>query len=137
MQGRVKMTEVRVVCETVNRNVIEVRQHRVVSDQPAECGGTNQGMTPTELFLGSLGSCIGVYAAHYCRNHRLEYAGIEIRVTGETSDDAPKRITSIRVRLKTPRPIPDQFREGLLSTARRCLIHNTLAERPEIEIGLE
>lgn len=34
---------------------ITARQHRIVSDQPAENGGFDEGMTPPELLLASLG----------------------------------------------------------------------------------
>ena len=33
---------------------ITARQHRVVSDQPVEQGGFDEGMTPPELMLASL-----------------------------------------------------------------------------------
>ena len=41
---------------------IQARQHRIVSDQPIENGGDNEGMTPPELLLASLGSCAAYYA---------------------------------------------------------------------------
>lgn len=36
---------------------IKARQHAVVSDQPIDNGGDDEGMTPPELLLASLGSC--------------------------------------------------------------------------------
>ena len=33
--------------------------HRIVTDQPVEDGGTDAGMSPVELFVGSLASCVG------------------------------------------------------------------------------
>ena len=32
-------------------------KHRVVTDQPVEDGGQDAGMSPVELFVGSLASC--------------------------------------------------------------------------------
>jgi putative redox protein len=43
------------------------RGHEALADQPEKDGGTDKAMTPTELFIASLGSCIGYYAARfYC-----------------------------------------------------------------------
>jgi putative redox protein len=50
---------------------IQARQHTIVSDQPPENGGHDEGMTPPELLLASLGSCAGFYAAQYLRKHQL------------------------------------------------------------------
>jgi uncharacterized OsmC-like protein len=50
---------------------IKARQHTIVSDQPPENGGYDEGMTPPELMLASLGSCAGFYAAAYLKKHNL------------------------------------------------------------------
>ena len=50
---------------------IKARQHTIACDQPAENGGFDEGMTPPELMLASLGSCAAFYAAAYLRKHKL------------------------------------------------------------------
>ena len=61
---------------------IQARGHKVFSDQPLEIGGYDEGMTPPELFLASLGTCAGYYAAQYMRGHNLSAEGLSVRVTG-------------------------------------------------------
>ena len=46
---------------------IKARGHIIVTDQPRENGGFDEGMTPPELLLASLGSCAAFYAAQYLR----------------------------------------------------------------------
>jgi len=36
---------------------ISARDHKIYSDQPIESGGFDEGMTPPELMLASLGAC--------------------------------------------------------------------------------
>jgi len=36
-------------------------RHRVVTDQPVEDGGQDAGMSPVELFVGSLAGCVGYF----------------------------------------------------------------------------
>ena len=62
---------------------IKVRGHAIVSDQPRENGGFDEGMTPPELLLASLGSCAAFYAAQYLRKHKLATEGTRVRVTAE------------------------------------------------------
>lgn len=40
--------------------------HRLVIDAPASMGGKDRGPTPPELFVASLGSCVGAFVASYC-----------------------------------------------------------------------
>ncbi|MGA2003568.1 MAG: OsmC family protein, partial [Terriglobales bacterium] len=59
---------------------IKARQHTIACDQPAENGGFDEGMTPPELLLASLGSCAAFYAAAYLRKHKLAEEGTRVRV---------------------------------------------------------
>jgi uncharacterized OsmC-like protein len=62
---------------------IKARQHVVISDQPPENGGYDEGMTRPELMPASLASCAGCYAAAYLKKHKLATAGTKVRVTAE------------------------------------------------------
>ena len=42
-------------------------RHRVVTDQPEDGGGADAGMTPVELFVGSLASCVDILSASSAR----------------------------------------------------------------------
>ena len=50
---------------------IKPRQHEIVCDQPAENNGYDEGMTPPEIFLASLGSCAAHYAVDYLKCNRI------------------------------------------------------------------
>lgn len=58
----------------------EARHHRVLLDQPTEDGATDQGMSPAELLLASLGGCVGQYVAQYLSLRGLSSGGLTIRV---------------------------------------------------------
>ena len=49
--------------------------HYVVTDQPVADGGGDAGMSPVELFVGSLGSCVGYFVARYCARHQIPCVG--------------------------------------------------------------
>ena len=51
---------------------IVTRGHTVLVDQPAEAGGADTAATPTELFVGSLASCVAFYAGRFLQRHGLD-----------------------------------------------------------------
>jgi len=59
------------------------RGHRVVCDQPVENGGADQGMTPPEFLLVSLGTCAGYYAAQYSKARKLSTGQLTVRVSAK------------------------------------------------------
>ena len=114
---------------------IKARQHTVLSDQPAENGGHDEGMTPPELLLASLGSCAGFYAAQYLRKHRLASAGTRVRVTADKLKD-PARMDNFHIEIDAPAELTEQHRAGVENAVHHCLIHNTLLHPPGIVIEI-
>lgn len=112
----------------------QARGHRIVSDQPLESGGEDAGMTPPELLLASLGTCVGYYAVQYLRAHKLPIEDLTIRVEAEKAAQ-PARLGTFRIEVESAAATEDRHREGLLRAARKCLIHNTLMVAPAIEIS--
>jgi len=107
------------------------RGHRVICDQPANNGGADEGMTPPELLLASLGTCAGFYAAEYLRTRSLSAEGLEIKVSAEKAAQ-PARLASFRIEVITP-ALEEKHEAGVLRAVKGCLIHNTLVNLPEVE----
>ncbi len=115
---------------------IRVRQHVIHSDQPAENGGTDTGMTPPELLLASLGSCAAYYAAQFLLIRKLADHGLELSVTAEKLA-SPARLGNFVVRVKSPIALTPDQRIGMERAVHKCLIHQTLMSLPAIEIEIE
>ncbi len=112
---------------------IQARRHTIISDQPAEGGGFDEGMTPPELMLAALGSCAAYYAAEYLKKQRLSKEGVRVRVTADKVKDPP-RLDSFRVEVIPPLALGAEQREGLEESVRHCLIHNTLLHPSRIDL---
>jgi len=115
---------------------IKARQHAILTDQPPENGGHDEGMTPPELLLASLGSCAGFYAAQYLRKHKLATEGTRVRVTADKLKD-PARIDNFHIEIETPVELTEQQRAGVEDAVHHCLIHNTLEHPPRIAIEIK
>ncbi|MGW2618309.1 OsmC family protein [Streptomyces sp. NPDC001500] len=115
---------------------VDIRGHRLRVDQPLPAGGTDTGPTPTELFAASLATCVAFYAGRFLHRHGLDQAGLRVRTEFTMATDRPARVASLHVVVVPPPGLPEQRRAALLAVASRCTVHNTLHERPEIEIEL-
>ena len=112
------------------------RSHSVIIDQPQASGGEDKGLTPPELFVDSLGSCIGVYVLGFCKNTGLNPEGMKIYLDWEKSADKPSRIKSIKAKIELPKADVGARKAALLKVAESCLIHETIKHQPEITIEL-
>ncbi len=110
----------------------EARGHVVRCDQPPANGGEDQGMTPPEFLLASLGTCAGFYAAQYLRARSLPAAGLTVKVEAGKAAQ-PARLGSFKIEVTAPVG-EERHREGILRAVKNCLIHNTLLHSPAIEI---
>jgi putative redox protein len=111
------------------------RNHRIYSDQPVESGGFDEGMTPPELMLASLGACAGYYAVDYLKRSTLPLEGVSVRTTAEKVP-GPPRLDNIHIELECPGAFEERHKKGLVAAVRKCLIHNTLLHMPNIHVEL-
>jgi len=109
----------------------ETRGHSVICDQPPDNGGADEGMTPPEFLLASLGTCAGFYAAQYLKARSLSQDGLHVKVFAEKAMQ-PARLGSFRIEVSVP-GLDARHEEGVLRAVRHCLIHNTLLNPPAIE----
>ena len=115
---------------------IHARHHTVVCDQPADNGGSDEGMTPPELMLASLGSCAVFYAVQYLKARNLDTGGVEATVDAEKLK-GPARLGNFKIEVHCPVPLTEQQQLGMVRSVHTCLIHNTLMSVPEIAIELK
>jgi uncharacterized OsmC-like protein len=115
---------------------IKARRHAIVCDQPEELGGCDEGMTPPELLLSSLGSCAAYYAVAYLKKKRIATAGTRVRVHADKIPN-PMRIDNFRISVIAPIKLTEEHRAGLEQAVHRCLIHHTLQHPPSISFTIQ
>jgi len=116
---------------------IKTRGHSIISDQPVADGGYDEGMTPPELLLASLGSCAGFYAAQYLRKHKLATEGARVYIRCDKVKDPIPRMTNFVIGVAAPVELTEEHRKGIHEAVEHCLVHNTLLHAPKISIKVE
>lgn len=115
---------------------IHARHHTVICDQPADNGGTDEGMTPPEFLLASLGTCAVFYAVQYLKTRNLATGGVEVTVNAEKLK-SPARLGNFQIEVHCPVPLTEEQQLGMVRSVHSCLVHNTLMSVPEIAIELK
>jgi putative redox protein len=116
---------------------IGVRGHRVRVDQPDRAGGADQAPTPTELFVGSLASCVAFYAGRYLARHGYDREGLQVHAGFTMSTDPPARVTAIRITVRPPSAFPAERVRALLAVSSHCTVHNSITSHPDITVTVE
>ncbi|MDD5019718.1 MAG: OsmC family protein [Candidatus Omnitrophica bacterium] len=111
-------------------------RHKVLVDLPVDKGGRDEGMSPPELFIASLGTCIGVYVVRYCQNAKIDAQECSISLDWRLSDDK-RSIAAVEAKIHLPHAEPGPRARAVLEAARSCLIHNTLHGDLNIDVSLD
>jgi putative redox protein len=99
--------------------------------------GDNDGMRPTEMLLGALGSCTGLNAVLLLKKFKQPLKSLEVLVEGEQDDDWPKAFKKIEVTFvlgwdgKHDNAQVDSALD--MACNRYCPIHATLSKGVNIE----
>jgi len=108
-------------------------KHAIVTDQPVEDGGGDAGMSPVELFVGSLASCVGYFVARFCVRHQIPCEGFTIEA-GWTFAEQPHRVGGVQLKLSLPVMLSPSQQQALLKVAHGCTVHQSLVVAPKVEI---
>ena len=111
---------------------INVRGFQVMVDTPAQFFGDNRGPMPSELLTGALGSCIIFFIGRWCQRAGLPYEGVRVEIEYVLSIEQ-NCVPVIKVEIFMPENFPAERNEEMLQAARRCTMHNTLCNPPQIE----
>jgi putative redox protein len=121
------------------RTAITAGSHDLVVDEPTELGGTDEGMTPYQLLLASLSSCMALTMRMYAdrKGWPLEGASIHLRTAPAREPDhevmasGARRVTRIERRIELRGALTADQQSRLVEIADRCPIKRNL------EAGLE
>jgi len=110
-------------------------RHRVVTDQPEEDGGHNAGMSPVELFVGSVAGCVGYFAGQFCARHDISREGLAVDAEWEMAE-GPHRVGTIALAIRLPHRLSPDMKERLLKVAHGCTVHQSFSGAPVVTIQL-
>lgn len=112
----------------------EYRGHVVHTDQPAPYG-TDTAMSPFDLFLASMATCMGFYAVRFCQERQIAIEGLGVTLTPER-DRETKQLTNVRVELTLPDALPEKYRDTIVRAVDQCAVKKALMHPPTFAIDV-
>jgi putative redox protein len=114
---------------------VEVDGHHVVSDEPRESGGNDEGPSPTRLLVASLAACTATTVEMYANRKGWELGAVEAEAELVSAGrDEPTRYA---VEVRIPAPLTDEQAERIKVIAGKCPVHRTLTGEVEIHDHVE
>ncbi|AIY16232.1 hypothetical protein GUY44_12600 [Pimelobacter simplex] len=98
-----------------------------------EVGGP--GLTPVELLLGSVASCMLATMVDHALRNAIPSDDLHVEVSGEMAN-RPRRVGVVRAVVHVGPEVSAEQAEALLRAAHRCPVHTTLEQQPRLEISL-
>ncbi|HWF26706.1 MAG TPA: OsmC family protein [Solirubrobacteraceae bacterium] len=103
---------------------IDVRNHRVVIDEPRNEGGDDDGPSPQEMLAASLASCTAVTMEMYAKHKGWNIGTIEVECDYTPAERGCP--TKFNLVLRLPRGLSDDQIRRLKVIAAKCPVHRAL-----------
>jgi putative redox protein len=108
--------------------------HTVHTDQPRPLGD-DAAMSPFDLFLASIGTCMGFYALRFCQERNIPTAGLALTLDS-VRDEERKRVATLKIALQLPPGFPEKYLEAMRRAVDHCAVKRHLLEPPAFEVSL-
>jgi putative redox protein len=110
-------------------------KHRLLIDVPASMGGRDRAPTPPELFVASLGACVGAFVASYCERTGLDTKDLAVDVDFEKDEDSG-RLVDVAVTIELPHAVCGNREAAIRRVAEHCPVHETIHTLKGIEFEI-
>ena len=110
-------------------------KHRIVTDQAVADGGQDAGLSPVELFVGSVASCVGYFVGQFCARHEIPREGLSVEAEWAIGEN-PHRVGRVDLAIHLPHRLTPELRDRLLKVAHGCTVHQSLVIAPTVGIKL-
>jgi putative redox protein len=103
---------------------VEIREHRLIVDEPEDKGGTDQGPAPAELLAASLATCTAITLEMYADRKEWGLGAVEVAVDHTAA--TPDNPATFDVRITLGAQLNEEHRDKLLTIAGKCPVHRAL-----------
>src|SRR5918998_1544340 len=103
---------------------VEVRDHHLVADEPADVGGDDHGPSPQELLAASLAACTAITMEMYAQRKGWNVDGLEVDCDYTPAERGSP--TRFKLVMRMPAHLSDEQVDKLQAIAAKCRVHRTL-----------
>lgn len=107
----------------------------LTTDAPVDNQGRGESFSPTDLVATALGTCMLTIMGIQARTLKLDIGEATATVEKEMSTTAPRRIQSLRVKIRVPHALGADDRLKLERAAHTCPVRQSV--NPDISVPVE
>lgn len=107
--------------------------YTVITDQPAQGGGSGSAPTPFATFLASIGTCAGIYVLGFCQSRGLSTDGLRVVQRMHTSP-VNGMVTKIELEIQAPPSFPEKYLPALQRAAEMCAVKKHFEQPPVFDV---
>lgn len=107
---------------------------KLSTDAPVDNNGKGETFSPTDLVATALGNCMATIMGIVAARKEIDLTGLHITVEKHMSEDMPRRIARLPMRIEVPLPEDSQYKELMINAALTCPVHQSLHNSIEIPI---
>ncbi len=107
----------------------------VKTDQPKKAGGDGSAPAPFDLFISSIGTCVGIFVLSFLQERDIPYKDTQIILKTELNQET-HMIGKISIDINLPKDFPDKYRNAVKSAADLCSVKKHLMNPPLFDINV-
>lgn len=112
---------------------------QLLTDQPGEDGSPGEALTPFACFLGSIGTCAGVYVLEFCNARKIptEKVSLTQQIEFETDQQGKRRVSKVGLTINLPPEFPERYRKAIVKAAELCSVKKAIMHPPEFVVDFQ
>ncbi len=105
----------------------------VETDQSVKSGGEGSAPEPYMHFLGSIGTCAGIYVLRFMEARKIPTEGVRLIQRMEWNAKGT-RLEKIQIEIQVPPEFPEKYHSALVRVADQCAVKKTILDPPDFEV---
>ncbi len=112
---------------------------QMMTDQSVENGGDGSYPEPYMCFLGSIGTCAGIYVLEFCNARRIpsEKVSLTQSVEFRLDEHGKNRLVNVALTINLPPEFPERYRKAIVKAAELCSVKKALMNPPEFSVDFK
>lgn len=109
------------------------------TDQSVENGGEGAYPEPFACFLGSIGTCAGIYVLEFCNARRIPTDKVSLtqEVSFAEDDQGKRRLAKVALTVNLPPEFPERYRKAIVKAAELCSVKKAIMHPPEFVVDYQ
>ncbi len=105
----------------------------IETDQSVKSGGEGSAPEPYMHFLGSIGTCAGIYVLRFMEARQIPTEGVRL-IQKMAWNEKGTRLEKIQIEIQVPPEFPEKYHSALVRVADQCAVKKTILDPPEFEV---